>query len=343
MLAARLHAYEAPLSLDDVPVPDPGPGQVLVRVEGAGFCHSDLHVIDGEVRILPRLPLTLGHENAGVVAAVGAGVRGVAEGDAVVVYGAWGCGRCDYCVGGHEQLCVAPEWAGLSQRDGGYAEFLLVPSERHLVRLDRLTPREAAPLTDAALTPYRAVRRALPAITPDHPVLLIGVGGLGQYALALLRLLAGAQVIAVDLSEEKRAIAARMGATHVLDGGQDDLLERVLDLTDGHGVSAAFDVVGADATLDLAVRSTRPLGRIVQLGLAGGTARLKALDSARFEARFEVSLWGSIKELREVIALAEQGRLPLIPSEFVPLSRIQEAYDRVKGGRAAGRVVVTPG
>src|SRR5262245_1932133 len=114
MKAARLHHYGEPLVLEDVPKPVPGFDQVLVRVEGAGFCHSDIHVIDGDIRVLPRMPLILGHENAGVVAAVGSGVNAVREGDAVAVFGGWGCGRCDYCITGQEQLCETPQWAGLS-------------------------------------------------------------------------------------------------------------------------------------------------------------------------------------------------------------------------------------
>src|SRR5690349_13965950 len=140
MKAARLHAYGGPLVIDDVAVPRPAAGQVVVKVDAAGFCHSDVHVIDGEIQVLPRMPLTLGHENAGRVAAVGAGVRTVKEDDAVAVYGGWGCGTCDACLVGDEQLCAAPQWAGLSDRDGGYAEYLLVPHERYLVKLQNVRP-----------------------------------------------------------------------------------------------------------------------------------------------------------------------------------------------------------
>ena len=202
MKAARLHNYGQPLVIEEAPTPSPGPGQGVIRVMGAGFCHSDLHVIDGEIKILPRMPLTLGHENAGIVAAVGSGVSAVREGDRVAVFGGWGCGRCDYCVTGHEQLCETPQWAGLSNYDGGYAEYLLVPHERYLVTLSKLNPAEAAPLTDAALTPYRAIKKALAVLQPDHYVLLIGLGGLGQYGLKLLRLLAACPVIVVDVSAE---------------------------------------------------------------------------------------------------------------------------------------------
>jgi propanol-preferring alcohol dehydrogenase len=160
-----------------MPTPAPGPGEVLVAIHGAGFCHSDIHVIDGDIRILPRMPVVLGHENAGVVAAAGSGVQAVREGDAVGVFGGWGCGQCSLCVTGHEQLCETPAWAGLSVHDGGYAKYLLVPQERYLVRLTSLKPVDAAPLTDAALTPYGAIKKALPFLEPDYYALLIGLGG----------------------------------------------------------------------------------------------------------------------------------------------------------------------
>ena len=342
MKAARLHEYGRPLVLDDLPTPTPGPGEVLVRVEGAGFCHSDLHVIDGDIRILPRLPLTLGHENAGTVAALGPGVRTVTEGDRVAVYGGWGCGQCDACVTGSEQLCPALQWPGLSARDGGYAEFLLVPHERYLVPLPTLSPVEAAPLTDAALTPYRAVKKALPFLEPDYPVLVIGVGGLGQYGITILRLLTGCPIIAVDLNDAKLAEAVRLGAAHTLNGRDPQVAAAVLDLTRGRGVCAAFDFVGSDSTLALALQTTRALGKVSQVGLAGGTARLKVLENTRFEVLFEATLWGTIKELREVVALAESGRLSRIPVETSPLSRINEVYTRLKQGLIAGRAVITP-
>lgn len=166
MKAARIHVYREPLRLDDVPLPRPGPGEVIVKIAGAGFCHSDLHVIDGELQVLPKFPLTLGHENAGYIAALGDGVRDLREGDPVVVYGGWGCGSCDHCVIGCEQLCATPAWCGLSQWDGGYAEYLRVPHARYLVPLGRIDPVRAAPLADAALTPYRAIKKALPALDP---------------------------------------------------------------------------------------------------------------------------------------------------------------------------------
>jgi propanol-preferring alcohol dehydrogenase len=342
MQAARLHAYGEPLTLEEVPRPVPGPGQVVVKVEAAGFCHSDLHVIDGELQILPHLPVTLGHENAGIVSDVGAGVRDFREGDPVAVYGAWGCGLCDYCVGGVEQLCVRPEWVGLSDNDGGYAEFMRVKHERHLVKLGRLTPREAAALTDAALTPYRAVKKAAPLLEPDQIALVIGLGGLGLYGVKLLHALSGCQIIVVDLDESKRKLGLGYGATHALDGRDPELRLKILELTGGLGVSAAFDFVGSDATLELAVATTKALGKVTQLGLAGGSAKLRVLANTRFEVSFEATLWGTIRELREVVALAENGRLSPIPTEYQPLAEIQAVARRLRNGQVQGRAVITP-
>jgi propanol-preferring alcohol dehydrogenase len=341
MKAARLHAYKTPLVVEEVARPEPRAGQVLVRVEGAGFCHSDLHVIEGEIPVLPRMPLTLGHENAGVVAEVSEGVEGVRPGDRVAVCGGWGCGRCDWCVTGQDQLCEAPAWAGLSAYDGGYAEYLLVPQERYLVKLETLEPKLAAPLTDAALTPYRAIKRALPHIDPDHGVLVIGVGGLGQFGVKLLRIMTGAEIIALDVAGEKLALAEEYGASHLVDARDPDVAAQIIKVSDG-GVSAAFDFVGSDATLALTLETTRSGGKVSQIGLAGGTARLKVLENVRFEVLYEATLWGTIKELREVIALAESGRLTPIELEFAPLEEINEVARRLKEGKIRGRAVITP-
>ena len=341
MKAARIHEYGKPLVLEEVPRPVPGPGQVLVKVEGAGFCHSDLHILGGEIPILPRMPLILGHENAGVVAELGDGVRAIEVGQKVAIFGGWGCEACDYCVSGVEQMCAAPEWAGASERDGGYAEYILVPSARHLVPLSQLDPAVAAPLTDAALTPYRAIKKALPFLAPDHAVLVIGVGGLGQYGIKLLRILCGAEIIAVDISEAKLDVARSFGAAKTLLATEEELSREIRQLSGG-GVGAAFDFVGSEQSLALSLSATRAGGKVTQLGLAGGTARMRVLETNPWEVQFETTIWGSVKELREVIALAETGRLTPIDTERVPLEQISEAHERVKAGAVKGRLVITP-
>lgn len=161
MRAALLDDYGKPLDIREVDTPEPGPGEVLVRIGGSGACHSDLHVIDADMPMLPSLPWILGHENAGWVEALGPGATGFDTGEPVAVYGGWGCGHCRFCASGDEQVCDVMKWSGIG-RPGGYAEFLVVPSTRHLAPIGDLEPAKAAPLTDAALTPYRAVKRSLP-------------------------------------------------------------------------------------------------------------------------------------------------------------------------------------
>jgi len=341
MRAARLHEYGKPLLIDELAVPRPGAGEVVIRVRGAGFCHSDAHVIGGDIPFLPCMPLTLGHENAGEVAAVGAGVRTVKDGDAVAVYGGWGDGVCDYCVSGDENLCMQAQWVGLSNYDGGYAEFLLVPHERYLVKLKRLDPQVAAPLTDAALTPYRAIKRALPAMSPDYPALVIGAGGLGQFAIKLLRLLGGSEIIVADIADDKLATARELGAQHTINSRDTAALEKIRDISPG-GVAAAFDFVGVETTLALAFGATRRLGRVVQVGLAGGAAALTPLFSWQPEVSYSVSYWGNLRELREVLAMADDGRLTPIALELAPLDDINDVYDRLRKGDIKGRAVITP-
>ena len=192
MKAYQLIEWQQPAELRDVPVPEPGPGEVLIKVGGAGACHSDLHVMDWPAGTLPyELPFTLGRENAGWIEAIGAGVGGWQPDDAVAVYGAWGCGRCAACRQGRETLCeraaeIGAAGGGLG-RDGGMAEYMLVPNARLLVALGELDPRDTAPLSDAALTPYHAIQSALPLLSPGTWALVIGVGGLGHMAVQLLR------------------------------------------------------------------------------------------------------------------------------------------------------------
>ena len=184
MRAHQLVATQQPAEPRDVPVPDPGPGEVLVKVGGAGLCHSDLHLMHWPLPV--PAPYTLGHETAGWVDALGPGVTGVEIGEPVIVHGAWGCGRCRRCQADLEQYCEVTAAAGVSGsglgRDGGLAEYLLVPAARHLVPLGELDPRVWAPLDDAALTPYHAIKRLLPLCTPDNWVMVEGIGGLGHAA-----------------------------------------------------------------------------------------------------------------------------------------------------------------
>ncbi|MFZ5653522.1 MAG: NAD(P)-dependent alcohol dehydrogenase [Pseudomonadota bacterium] len=338
MKATRFVAVGEPIRIEELPDPRVGPTDVLVRIAGAGVCHSDLHVIDGEVNVR-QLPITLGHENAGIVEAVGNRVTDLAPGDGVAVFGAWGCGRCAQCERGEDNLCLQPTFPGVTV-DGGWAEKLLVPHPRNLVKLDGLDPVIAAPLTDAALTPYRAVRKVLPRLGPGRSLAVIGVGGLGHMALQIVRALAPAtRVVAVDLSEDKLALAAGLGADHCI-AAAGDVGAAVKAATGGAGADAVIDFVGNDATLANAAASLAVGGKLVVVGIAGGTLPF-SFWKMPLECEVTTSLWGNRQELREVLELARRGLIaPHI--ERQPLAAVNEVIARLHAGAVRGRVVLTP-
>jgi alcohol dehydrogenase, propanol-preferring len=343
MKAAVLHAVGEPLRVEEVPTPHPGPGQVLVKIAAAGVCHSDLHLRDGSVPPF-RLPLIMGHENAGWVAALGPGAvepgtAGVAEGDPVVVYGGWGCGHCRFCLGGQEQLCDTMRWSGLAP-DGGYAEYLLVPAARHLLPAGSLDLVRAAGLTDAGLTPYRAVKKALPHLLAGTTAVVIGVGGLGQYGIQYLKLLTSATVIAVETAAAKRQLALSLGADHAIDGSAVGALEQIRELSGGEGPAAVIDFVGVDATMRLGLTALARQGLFVLVGLAGGTVPVGFFTQAT-EAAVTTSNWGSRNDLAEVLALAQEGKLTAT-TESHRLDDINDVLKRLEHGLVEGRAVVVP-
>lgn len=344
MRAVRLHAAGEALRLEEVSLPAPAGTEVRVRVGGAGVCHTDLHIVDG---IQPRveLPRTLGHEVAGWVDAIGPeadrGMRRarLAIGDPVVVYGGWGCGSCGECAQGEEQRCersVAPGF----QADGGYAEAMLVPHPRHLVALGDLDPAHAAPLADAGITPYRAVRRAEAWLRPGARVLVIGAGALGQFALQLLRLLPqGGRdlVIAVrELEPARLERAAELGADVGLLAVEPDLTRAGLG---GHA-DVVLDFVGNDATLAHAAEVVAPGGAILLVGEAGGHLPF-GFDAPTIEAWVTTVAWGSPDDLRQVVRLARRNRLSW-STEAVPLADAAAAHDRLRAGSVEGRLVLVP-
>ncbi len=342
MKAYRMTRSQVAPSFCEVEIRDPGPGEVLVRVGGAGVCHSDLHVLDAPEGALPYvLPFTLGHENAGWVERVGAGVTGWDEGAPVMVYSVWGCGRCATCRVWMENYCEkAPAFVGGGLGlDGGMASHMIVPSSRFLLPIDGLDPRTAAPLTDAGLTTYHAVRRSLSLLIPGSTVVVIGVGGLGQMAIQVAKAISPSRVIAIDTSPEKLAIARGLGADAVAADAR--ATEHVRELTSGAGAELVLDVVGSEATLALAVSVVRRLGAITLVGIAGGSYPFGYM-TVPTEVSMASTFYGSIPELADVIALAEQGKL-CAEVETFSLEKAPDAYERLRQGTIRGRAVITPG
>lgn len=331
--------------LREVADPEPGHGEVLLDVGGAGVCHSDLHMLHAK-RALFALPLTLGHEVAGTVAALGPGVSGWEVGAGALVHLCWGCGSCRACVAGADNYCDSHPRAtvpgpGLGH-PGGMAERVAVPA-RHLVALGDLPPAQAAPLTDAGLTPYHAVAVSRDRISASSTVVVLGVGGLGHVAVQVLRATTGATVVAVDTDEPRLQHALDLGADVALpsdDATAADLLSR----TGGVGVDVVLDFVGAAATVALAGQVVRSGGQITVVGLAAGKL-LHAAAPPPIGLPWGVSVLkpygGTRRDLTEVIALARAGRIR-VAVETAPLADAVDVLDRLEHGRVAGRAVLVP-
>lgn len=348
MRALRLQDWRSePVLVDDQPEPEPGPGEVVIQIGGAGACHSDLHLMhEFEPGMLPwKPPFTLGHENAGWVKSLGTGARGLDVGQPVAVVGAWGCGVCARCLAGLETYCERPDLAPIPSGggglglDGGMAECMLVPSTRHLVPLpDGLDPVHAAPLTDAGLTPYHAVRRSVGKLAPGSTAMVIGVGGLGHLAVQILKAITAARVIAVDPRESARQLAISDGADVALDPGSAS--ERAREETHGVGADVVLDFVGSDDTLRLGAESVRQLGDLTIVGLAGGTLPV-SFFGLPYETSVQSTYWGNRSELVEVIDLAARGLLRPMITTF-GLAEAAKAYEALARGDITGRAVIVP-
>lgn len=345
MRAVVFEGYKTFPVLKDVERPTPGPGEVLLKVAGAGACHSDVglfHDFEGDPTGLLTPPFVLGHENSGWVEEVGPGVTGFEQGEAYLVYGPVGCGRCRACSRGQDTYCAQPQDVGYAAmglgRDGGMAEYLLAPA-RNLVPLGDADPIDAAPLADAGLTPYHAIKRALPSLAGgDRSALVVGLGGLGLVGVQILKALTGAQVLATDLKPEAMAQAEEYGAVTV--PGGDDQVERIKELTGGRGVDAVFDMVGADSTLQLAGATVAQQGSLTVVGIGGGTFPWNFF-TVPYEVNFSSTYWGTIEDLHDVAAMYRLGQIAPIVERY-SLDDALEAYRKLQEGELSARAVVVP-
>jgi NAD+-dependent secondary alcohol dehydrogenase Adh1 len=342
MKAVRLHTYGKPPRIDEVAEPEiTGPNDVIVRVGGAGLCRTDLHVRDGWFADLSSvdLPLTLGHETAGWVHAVGSAVEHVAVGDTVICHPNISCGTCRACWAGQEMRCARGlDFPGVT-RDGGFAE-LVKTSARAVLPLDpQVEPAEVAALADGGLSAFHAVRKQLPTLEPGSRVVVIGAGGLGHIGIQCLVALTSAEIIAVDRNPEALKLAEQCGANHGVeaDGRR---VDRVRELTGGLGAEAVLDFVGEDDTVQAALAMLAPGGRYDVVGY-GGTLTIPTVQLVLGEVQVAGSLVGTLDDLAALVRLATAGQVS-VRTTLYPLDAVNDAIADLEQGRVRGRAILTP-
>ncbi|MCO1613951.1 MULTISPECIES: zinc-dependent alcohol dehydrogenase [Micromonospora] len=336
MRASVVTAFDRPMEITERPVPEPGPGEILVRIEASGLCHTDIHAARGEWPVKPTPPFVPGHEGVGLVEQVGPGVIEHAVGDRVALpWLGWACGTCSYCVTGWETLCESQRNTGYSI-DGAHAEYA-VAAARYAVRVpDGVDPFEAAPLTCAGVTTYKAVKVA--GVRPGERVAIFGIGGLGHLAQQYAQIF-GAETVAVDVTAEKLELATSLGAAHTVDATTTDPVERITALG---GVDVAIVLAASPRVIEQAHRSLRRGGRLVLVSLPADNAiTLPVFETVLKGITVLGSIVGTRADLAEVFALHAAGRTRVV-YETRKLDEINDAVDDVLAGRVAARLVLQP-
>lgn len=356
MRAMRLVAEGQALKEVSVGIPPIGSRSVLVRVSAAGVCHSDIHLISGaydlgEGRKLSTtgggavLPLTPGHEIAGRIEKLGTGTElsGLEEGDPVVVYPWIGCGKCKKCVSGKENLCEGAQRFLGFMRDGGYAEYVLVPDARYLVKTDGLDGPQSATLACAGLTALSAVRKCT--LRSDDLLFLIGAGGVGSTAIQIAKKVTGARVAVADLDDAKLEVATKLGADHVFNTATTDakdLASHLKRVNGGRGADAVIDFVGIPRTASLGLRLVGHEGKLVLVGLVGGGMQLPLPLLPILGAEVLGNFTGTLSQLAEMVGLVKRGLVVPVVSKSYRLEEANEVLARLGRGEIQGRAVLAP-
>jgi alcohol dehydrogenase, propanol-preferring len=350
MKSYKVIEFGQPLQEVESPIPVATGSEVVLRVTAAGVCHSDLHIWEGGYdlgagrRLLLKdrgipLPLTMGHEVSGEIVAVGPDVTTRKVGESCVVYPWIGCGKCNACLEGQENLCMKPRCVGI-HCDGGYAEYSMVPHERYLVPLGDSDPTAAAPFACSGLTTFAAVKK-LGALIYREPVLVIGAGGLGLMCVGIIKALGGKGAVSVDIDPAKREAALHAGAIAAVDGAASDVLAQVTAALGGP-CWGAIDLVGTPATTELAFNSLAKGGHMVLVGLFGGSAPWSLPLIPLKAAKIEGSYTGTLAEFIELIELVRDGKVVPPPINRRPFHDATAALEGLRDGHVIGRTVLAP-
>jgi propanol-preferring alcohol dehydrogenase len=351
MKAARIVKLNEPLQVQELQTPTPKGTQVLIKIQSSGLCHSDVHVWEGyyegiegqQIKTTDRgvkYPLTPGHEIAGIVDGLGEQVEGYSKNDKVLVYPWIGEGMCPACRIGEENLCDKPRSLGI-YTDGGYADHVLVPNYRYLVKIgDEMDTDTTAPLSCAGLTAYGAVRNAN--LKPDDNVVIVGTGGLGLMAIQLAKAVIGANIIALDLDDEKLKVAKKNGADNIINSKKEDPVKAIMEWTAKSGADAVIDFVNASKTVETDMQLLRRRASLVLVGLFGGELKLSLVSMPTRAYKIIGSYTGSISEMVELVSLAKRGVIKPVVSERFKLDQSTEGLSKLKDGKITGRGVINP-
>jgi len=336
--AIRYHGPLKPLRLEDVPTPEPGPGEVLVRVLAAGLCHTDLHFTSGLLD-LGVAPLTLGHEIVGRIERAGAGVPAERIGERVVVYYYTGCGRCRRCLAGDENLCDALRAEHGFVTDGGFAEWVRAPARNAIPLPAHVSDAAAAPIGCAVTSAIHAAELARVGL--GDWVVVLGVGGVG-YGLVQVARLRGARVVAVGRSEAKLERARALGADATVRAGAEDVPARIRALTGGGGADVVFELVATRETMGWSLAALGKRGRLVFVGYSEDALQVHPIQLVIGEQVVTASVGCTLAELRQAVDLVAQGRVRTVVDRTLPLERFQEGVDALAAGALVGRAVLVP-
>jgi alcohol dehydrogenase/propanol-preferring alcohol dehydrogenase len=339
---------EAPLQEIELPTPEPTGTEVLLETTYCGVCHSDLHIWEGRydlgggkvMNLVDRglkLPVAMGHEIVGRVVKLGPQATGVKIGDIRIVFPWVGCGTCAACLAEEDNMCLQGKSLGVFQ-NGGYGTHVVAPHPRHLVDPGNLRPEVAATYACSGITVYSAIKKVMP-ISPDEPIVVVGAGGLGLNAIAVLKALKHRNIVVVDISAEKRAAAEKAGATKTVDGSGEGATKRIIDACGGPPL-AIIDLVNGTASARAAFDALRKGGKLIQVGLFGGELSLPLPLMPIKALTVQGSYVGNPKELREVVALAQSGDLQALPVTIVPQREANAALMRLREGHVTGRLVL---
>jgi alcohol dehydrogenase, propanol-preferring len=333
MRAAVVHAFDKPLVIEEVPTPAPGSGEVLVKIETSGLCHTDIHAAHGDWPVKPNLPFIPGHEGVGIVQSVGSDVTRVREGDRVAVpWLGWACGQCEYCVTGWETLCLEQRPTGYFA-DGGYAEYVLANAGFVVPVPGAVDPLDAAPLTCAGVTTYKAVK--VSGARSSDLVAVFGIGGLGHLALQYARI-AGATVVAVDVTDEKMQLAKDLGATYTVNARVDDPVAVIQGLG---GADVSIATAAAQRPFEQAFQALRRRGRLVFVGLpADNVMALPIFETVINGITVMGSIVGTRVDLAETFELHAQGHTQVV-REPRRLEQVNEAFEDVLHCTVPARLV----